>query len=72
MPDKLAAFNPAQLDRFTLSQTPIYASVPEPSTWLLLGGGLLAALVARHPACELRPAQRKLNAGCVLPGPIVA
>lgn len=52
-PDNVAALNPAQVSRFTLRQTPIPASaVPEPSTLLLLLGGLLA-LVCRGRALEV-------------------
>ena len=43
VPDNIATFNPAQVSRFTLRQTPIPVSaVPEPSTLLLLIVGLLA------------------------------
>ena len=43
VPDNLAAFNPGQVNRFTLRQTPIAStqSVPEPSSLLLLAAGLL-------------------------------
>ena len=50
VPDNLAAFNPAQVNRFTIRQTPIVAthSVPEPSSLLLLGAGLLALVSWRR------------------------
>lgn len=50
VPDSLAAFNPNQLDRFTLRQTPIVAtqSVPEPSSLLLLGPALLGLVSWRR------------------------
>jgi len=49
VPDNLAAFDPAQLNRFTLRQTPIVAAqeTPEPSSLLLLGAGMLALLPRR-------------------------
>jgi hypothetical protein len=42
VPDNLAAFNPSQVNRFTLRQTPIVStqSVPAPSSLLLLAAGL--------------------------------
>lgn len=49
VPDNLASFNPAQLSRFTLRQTPIVAAqVPEPPSLLLLGGGLLTLWLRRR------------------------
>lgn len=50
VPDSLAAFNPDEVNRFTLRQTPIVAthSVPEPSPLLLLGAGLLALVSWRR------------------------
>lgn len=50
VPDNLAAFNPAGLDRFTLRQSPIVAAqeVPEPSSLLLLGAGALGLVVRRR------------------------
>jgi len=54
VPDGLAGFNPSQLNRFTLRQTPIVAtqSVPEPSLLLLLllSSGLLALVSRRRKA----------------------
>ena len=41
VPDGLAAFHPAGLDRFTLQGTPIAAApIPEPATLLLMSAGL--------------------------------
>lgn len=50
VPDNLAAFNPDQLNRFTLRQTPIVATqvVPEPSSLMLLGAGMLALVSWRR------------------------
>lgn len=50
--DGLAAFNPGGANRFTLRQTPIAATlvVPEPSSLLLLGTGMLALVGWRRKA----------------------
>ena len=50
LPDNLAAFNPAGLDRFTLRQTPIVAAqeVPESSPLLLLGASALGLVLRRR------------------------
>jgi hypothetical protein len=53
VPDSLGAFNPGQVNRFTLRQSPIVGSqsVPEPSSMLLLGfSGLLALVTGRRKA----------------------
>jgi hypothetical protein len=48
--DGLAGFHPGQLNRFTLRQTPIVGTqpVPEPSSLLLLGVGMLALFSCRR------------------------
>lgn len=52
VPDSLAAFNPDQVNRFTLRQTPIIAtqSVSEPPSLLLLAVGMLALVSWRRRA----------------------
>ena len=51
VPDGLATFHPDSVNRFTLRQTPVVATpVPEPSSMLLLGWGMLALLPWRRRA----------------------
>lgn len=48
VPDGLETLNPSGLNRFTLRQTPIVASVPEPTALVLLTSGMAGLVMVRR------------------------